>query len=173
MNIYYFKVEYNKYNIKIFNKKIKFYRYIKKCNQFCNSINPIYCNNCLLKIISDSNLNYNFSDYILYNDNDFYHVLRNSINFNQNIYNNYYDNYYENINYMQNENYFNQMYNNSLQININDYYSENYEIKESNYDFENSTIQSNSLSDVTLDKSLINNKNIKDKTIKDNDEHVS
>merc|ERR1712227_471488 len=55
-------------------------------------------------------------------------------------------------------------------VNINDYNQENYELEESNYDFENSTIQSNSLSDVTLDKSL---KNIKDKTIKDNDEHVS
>merc|ERR1712227_866679 len=55
-------------------------------------------------------------------------------------------------------------------VNINDYNQENYELEESNYDFENSTIQSNSLSDVTLDKSL---KNIKDKTIKDNDENVS
>jgi hypothetical protein len=170
MNIYYLKIQYKKSKIKIYNNKIKFNHSINKCNKLCKSINPIYCPNCLYSIISDPYLNSNISDYILYNDNnDYYHVLRNSINNNPNYYNNYYNNQYE-VNYMQ-EIYYNQMYDNY--VNINDYNQENYEIEESNYDFENSTIQSNSLSDITLDKFLKNNKNIKDKTIKDNDEHVS
>merc|ERR1712227_128380 len=171
MNIVYIKIEYCKSNIKIFNKKLKYRRYIDKCNQFCNSINPLYCNNCLLKVLSDYNLNYYFSDYILHNDNDFYHVLRNSINFNQNIYNNYYNDYYENINYQENENYFHHMHNNTLHyIDINEYDSKNHYTEESNYNFDNSTIKSNTLSEITLDKSLKNLNKEENNYLKDDEE---
>ena len=68
MNIVFFSIRYYNYQIKIINKKKKFCIYINKCNEFCNSSNPIYCCNCLYLIESDPNLNFHFSDYILVNN---------------------------------------------------------------------------------------------------------
>jgi hypothetical protein len=146
MNITFFSTRYYNGQIKIINKKQNFCTYINRCNQYCNSINPIYCCNCLYLIESDPNLNFHFSDYILVNNhnNDYYHVLRNSIN---NSFNNYNNNFNE-------EYYYNE-----------DYYSQNYEENEfinnqenTNYNFDNETLISN-ISELTNKNSNNNQEN--------------
>ena len=57
MNITFFSIRYYNCQIKIINKKKNFCIYINRCNQYCNSNNPIYCCNCLYLIESDPNLN--------------------------------------------------------------------------------------------------------------------
>ena len=111
MNITFFNIRYYNNQIKINNKKKNYCIYINKCNQYCNNVNPIYCNNCLYSIESEPNLNFHFSDYILVNNfnNDYYHVLRNSTN-NLNKFNNYCNNF-------QNENYYDPQANYYLQNN--------------------------------------------------------
>ena len=148
MNITFFSTRYYNGQIKIINKKQNFCTYINRCNQYCNSINPIYCCNCLYLIESDPNLNFHFSDYILVNNhnNDYYHVLRNSIN---NSFNNYNNNFNEE--YYYNEDYYSQNYEENEFTNNNYLNQEN-----SNYNFDNETIISN-ISELTNNELEIKN----------------
>ena len=148
MNITFFSTRYYNGQIKIINKKQNFCTYINRCNQYCNSINPIYCCNCLYLIESDPNLNFHFSDYILVNNhnNDYYHVLRNSIN---NSFNNYNNNFNEE--YYYNEDYYSQNYEENEFTNNNYLNQEN-----SNYNFDNETIMSN-ISELTNNELEIKN----------------
>ena len=146
MNITFFSTRYYNDQIKIINKKKNFCIYINKCDQYCNSTNPIYCYNCLYLIESEPNLNFHFSDYILINNynNDYYHILRNSVNnnFNKfNDYNNFYNDYYYNESY--NDNYNLQNYENNEYTN----YQINDENVNNNFDDETISCKSHILNE--------------------------
>ena len=185
MNITFFSIRYYNSQIKIINKKKNFCIYINRCNQYCNSNNPIYCCNCLYLIESEPNLNFHFSDYILINNynNDYYYVLRNSINNNLNKFNNYYNNFPEE--YYYNEDYYSQNYeenefiNNQENTNYNEYdesfisniseltnENSNNNQENTNYNFDNETFMDNisELTNESLDNQENTNYNFDKKT---------
>ena len=164
MTITYFNTSYFENSIKVHNQKISYCLYITKCNYLCNSINPIYCENCRNLIEYNPDLNYYFSDYILFDKklNNYYYVLKNSLN-NKIIKNNNLNNYYESTeeyNYCNNNQYCNHPYNEFNHINnecnIDNECNDNYD----NENTENNNFdQQSNISEITIKQDDIHEKN--------------